>query len=539
MRTITRMLCSVLATGLTFLAPAPVFGIIKPDTSMKLVYGMCGQVISGEITAVDSSKRAIQVKVVKASSPRKIKLGEKWGYAKAPAGPITVELAEPSDLVGRVARGKPVLIFVGRRGAAIHLADGWLKATQAGASWKTTGALKLNTTFPGRTALLAEYIGELMAGKDTMVARVNHHTMNGGWKPRANLGIKGKAMAVGQVDGDKRPDLLVVTSAGGVKLYKDVGGAGALKDVSGVCGLAGATAGRAVFGDFNADGKDDLLLDKLWINTGGKFVASKAGVNLKGRDVLDVAMGNANGDKHTDAVAILKTGELLVFANPGKAGQAWPVKSVSLWKSDEPVLAAHLAYWMRWGDPSVMAIRKDDLTHYELDGTATVGCMRLTGKPPMTNKHLRDRPNNVAWFPVLDYMCSGVMDNNGGDGRPDLVMATHKSKKGHDLVVQNFGFGRFFINHEGHIAIEHRRRRGQPAAFKGRGKTPVVAFASSYDINPAWSISSILALLEDGRLFIGDSVACHRGRPIIPGTATADLKPMTGGARGNSDVRPR
>ena len=71
------------------------------------------------------------------------------------------------------------------------------------------------------------------------------------------------------------------------------------------------------------------------------------------------------------------------------------------------------------------------------------------------------------------------------------------------------------------------------------GKTQIVAFAFGYDINPAWSISSLVALLADGRLFIGESIACHRGRPIIPGTATADLTPMTGGARGNSDVRPR
>ena len=532
--------CLMLAIGLMWFTAAPVWGVIKPDTSMKLVYGMCGQVIRGEIISVHSTGREVQAKVLKATSPRKIKLDSGYGYAKAPAGPVTVELDNPKDLIGRVAKGKSVLVFVGRRGwSLVHVGDTWFKASRTGMSWKTTGVLDLSTIFPGRTELLAEYVGELMAGKDTMVARVNHHTINGGWKPRGKLDVKGKAMAVGNVDDDKRPDLIVVAASGVVKLYKDIGGSGTLEDVSGACGLAGATASRAVFGDFNADGKDDLFLDKLWINTGGKFAASQAGVDLKGRDVLDVALGNANGDKHTDAAAILKTGQLLIFVNPGNPGQPWPMKTVSLWKSDQPVLAAHLAYWMRWGDPSVMAIRKDGLTHYELDGTATVGCKRLTGKNPNPSKHLRDRPNNMPWFPVLDYMSSGVMDNNGGDGRPDLVMATHKSKKGHDLVVQNFGFGRFFINHEGRILIEHQRRRGQPADFPGRGKSPVVAVASGYDINPAWSISSVLALLEDGRLFIGESIACCRGKPIIPGTATADLTPMTGSARSNSDIRPR
>ena len=541
MKTTTRMLYSVSVIGLAlFMASSSAPGVIKPDTNMKFVYDMCGQVIRGEIVSVDSTKRTVQVKVVRAASPSKTKTDSGYGYAKAPTGPITVELDDPKDMIDRVAKGKPLLIFVGRRGwSLVHAGDTWCKASRAGSSWKTEGVLHLSTTFPGRTDMLAEYIGELMDDKDTMVARVNHHTMNGGWKPHGKLDVKGKAMAVGHVDDDKRPDLLVVTASGGVKLYKDIGGTGALQDVSGDCGLTGATASRAVFGDVNADGKDDLLLDKLWMNTGGKFVVSEAGISLKGRGVLDVSLGNANGDKHADAVVICKTGELLVFANPGDAGKAWPVKRVMLWKSDEPVLAAHLAYWMRLGDPSVMAIRKDALTHYELDGTASVGCKRLMGKDPVPNKHLRDRPGNMPWFPVLDYMCSGVMDNNGGDGRPDLIMATTKSKKGHDLVVQNFGFGRFFINHEGIIAVEHKRRRGTPAAFKGRGESPIVALASGYDINPAWSISSVLALLEDGRLFIGESIACHRGRPIIPGTATADLEPMTGGARGNSDIRPR
>lgn len=54
----------LLTFGFVVLATVPASAVIKPDTNMKMVYGMCTQVIHGEVTAVDLTKQAVHVKVV-------------------------------------------------------------------------------------------------------------------------------------------------------------------------------------------------------------------------------------------------------------------------------------------------------------------------------------------------------------------------------------------------------------------------------------------------------------------------------------------
>lgn len=528
----TTPLGSMLGLGLgVFVAAVPAFAVIKPDTSMKAVYGMCTQVIHGEITGIDLAKRTVHAKVLKTAAPRKARTSSNSGDPALLGEQVTIELAESLDLVGTLAKGDPVLVFVGVRGSGVHLADTWLAAEGTGPDFKVTATMDLGLTFPGRTEALARLVGELNEGKYSLLDKVNHHTFVEGWKEVGDLGAKAISMVLGDADGDKRPDLLVLTGAGS-KLYLDVGSAAPLgREVAGAWGIAATSCRVAAFGDVNGDGKEYLLLDALWVSTGSKFIASKTGVSLKGMDVLAVAIADVTGDGRADAVALARDGRLLAFENVGSADGPWTARPPKiLWKGGEEPLAAHFAEWTDLGKLSVMVIRPGGLMHYPLadrDGPPA-DFARLTGEKLPT-----DRTGKPTLFPVVGYMASGAMDFNGGDGRPELFMATESGAKGRDMGLVNRGFGTFRLNREGHLGLA--RSRG-PARVSGR----VTALAFHPDVNPAWSASTTLAAMDTGRLFRCDSWACNKfGNHIVPGTPTERDQPGPQCARSTTDLRPR
>ena len=330
---------SVLVFGLVVLIlTEPAFAVIKVGTSMRQVYGASTQIIHGEVTKVDTARRLVHLKVVDTITPRKIMTSSGLGYATPPTGPLTVAIQEPADLVKRVEVGGSALLFVGRRGIAVHLADTWLAAEGADPkALKVIAQLDLGLTFPGCTKALVKVLAQMRSGKALDRRKVNPASAaemaelgwplmdwfeHSNWGQAFDLGdtgvTNGTAMAAADATGDGKADLVIV-AGGKARFFLGTGPKSAFREVTAEWGLAGAGAQKPAFGDVNGDRKADLLLDGLWINTGSKLVPSKAGFSLKGRPVLAAALEDATGDGKRDAVTLLTDGSLLVYENPAEA----------------------------------------------------------------------------------------------------------------------------------------------------------------------------------------------------------------------------
>ena len=390
-----------------------------------------------------------------------------------------------------------MVIFVGRRVGAIHAAGAWFQATPEGvARWRITKAYHLARTFPGTTPSLIRALLKVRANQAPLVNAVMHHTGHGDFRLQT-LDIRAKAMAAADANGDAKADLIVVTDKG-VRFYQGSGPKQAFAEATARWGLDGATGQRVAFSDANGDRKQDLLLDELYLNGAARFTRSKAGISLRDRDVLAVALMDATKDGKPDALALARDGTMTVYANPGKDA-AWPQKrQTRLWRGGDAPLAAHIGDWGDDHAPHVMVIRASGLTRYSLDGE-TADLKRLTGESPV----FRGKPR---YFPMPDFMASAAWDRNGGDGNLDLLVATRRGKP-YDLELIGRGHGAFFCNTEASTHIRYQRSgrwRRRPA------RAVAMAPADMYGDGSF----EMLVLEEDGTLWQKDSPVYVRGRPI-------------------------
>jgi len=501
------------AFGLAVLmAAAPALGVIKPDTSLQQVYGTCVQVIQCEVTTLDAAKRTLQLKVVDTATPRKIRTESGWGYAKPPSGPLSIELAEPPGLIRQIAKGDPAVVFVGLRGTGVHLADTWLAAEGTDPkAMKIIAQLDLGLTFPGRTTALVKVLAQIRSGKALDRRKVNSVSAaqmaelgwplvdwfeHSNWGQAFDLGetgvANGTAMASADASGDGKADLVIV-AGGQARFFLGTGPKSAFREATAKWGLDGAGAQKPAFGDLNEDRKADLLLDKLWGNTGSGFVLSKAAVNLEGRPVLAAALEDVTGDDKRDAVALLSDGSLIVYENPGRTDAPWrELPKRALWTGGEAPLAAHFANWGDTGKLHVMVIRPSDVTCYALhaDGGPPAGIPRLTG---WSLDRLAKTGFSKTYLPIRDFTASVAIDANGGDGRVDLCI--HKTPgrgRDRDIVLMNRGYGAFLFNNEGRVPEIGDLK------LPVRGRTVLVAMAAA-DMYGDGS-QELLQLYDGGRL---------------------------------------
>ncbi len=131
------------------------------------------------------------------------------------------------------------------------------------------------------------------------------------------------AAAFGDFDNDGRLDLYVATAGRGV-LLRNLGG-GKFRDVAPSAGLADSgTATKALFVDLDHDGDLDLLLataagNRAYRNNlDGTFREMAAQMGLSGGGSRDVALGDFDGDGHTDLVIVGADGRARLFHNLGQ-----------------------------------------------------------------------------------------------------------------------------------------------------------------------------------------------------------------------------
>lgn len=483
MRSRRALLALTAAAALAAWGP-PARAVIRVDITVSKIYDSSKAVVVGTVTAVNPDNRVVDLKVTGAAK------------GDSPGEKVRVQIVSPEDVLKKAAAGQPAVLFVaeekGASMALVHLADTWLMAQAVPESkppvWRVVQVYDGKQTFPGRTAAVVRLAAELKAGKPSLLNKVEPNFFNGGVRQLAKLGLaKPVFLAAGDVNADRKPDL-VVAAAGGTHLLL-AAGAG-YEDATAKWGLGGASGRAAAFGDVNGDGKPDLLIgQEIYINNGQKFAPAGAQLQLPdGARPLAAALADATGDGKPDAIVLLADGRVLVFKNPGAPDKPWSQQAPrTMWQEKEAALAGAIGDFGDNGKPHVLAVRPSGIVRYALDadGGPPADFERLTG----------EKPPHAATPEGLKNVVAAALDYNG-DRRPDFLLVTD----GGSLLLVNRGFGTFLAAGDAGAALISTAER--PVSFKLSRATPIVGADMHGD-----GIDDLLVLTEDGRLFEADNHA--------------------------------
>jgi FG-GAP-like repeat len=470
MTLISRLL--VLTMFMLFFA-APVNAVIKVDLPVSKRYDLSKAVCVGKVTAVNAGQHVVDVALTQT--------------LKGAPGPqqFRVQLtAATANAIAAVKVGQPVVVLVDTP-AVVHIADTWFRAMPVANSqpplWRVnqvdpTG----HKDFPGTTATLVRVIEEIKAGKPTLLNAWESKPFQGGTKEVAKLAVsKPTFMLAVDVNGDKKPDLLVGTAAG-VKLFLASGDG--YEDATEKWGLTGATGAAAAAGDVNGD-KPALLIGKtLYINDGQKFSAAKAPLEVPdGVAIVAEALADATDHKKPDATVLLSDGRLLTFENPGAPGQPWPKKQEKMLTSQGTApLAAAFADWASNGKLSVLIATDATITLYPVNGDdSPIDFERLVGEPISSVKAFDKGLKNPA-FTTLDI---------NGDKRPDLLITAD----GGVASLVNRGFGAFLSDPD--AGADLTAERGLSVNISATRARAAVDTRGD-------GTNDLLVLADDGRLFL-------------------------------------
>ncbi len=179
------------------------------------------------------------------------------------------------------------------------VAGGGLIASLAAGATETAG-LESSPLAPRHPAAGATLF-TILAPEQTGLTAVNHYDDPAMWAQHYrefSLGAIGTGVAIGDYDGDGRPDIFVVSKTGPNHLYRNLGDFH-FEDVTekaGVAGPVGAWKQGAAFADVNNDGRLDLYVCRfgapnlLYINQGdGTFKEEAAARGLALNDASGMA----------------------------------------------------------------------------------------------------------------------------------------------------------------------------------------------------------------------------------------------------------
>lgn len=267
-----------------------------------------------------------------------------WDTFSTVVGPGDFNGDGKSDLVGVRTDGS--LWFYAGTGTASGTSEGYLRAVRIGrAGWTTYTTLVGPGDFngdgkPDLIGVRADGTLWFYAGTGTASAVSEGYQRavrigNGGWNAYTTV------IAAGDLNGDRKPDLLAVGSDGALWFYAGTGAvnasnSGYLPRVKVGTGWGGY---RSIVGpgDLNGDGKPDLIASRsdgslqFFAGTGttgtaGSGFAASVQIGRAGWTVYTriVATGDFNGDARADFVGTRADGSLWFYAGTGTAGERNP-----------------------------------------------------------------------------------------------------------------------------------------------------------------------------------------------------------------------
>jgi VCBS repeat protein/FG-GAP repeat protein len=232
----------------------------------------------------------------------------------------------------------------------------------------------------------------------------------GTFAPATNfgVGINPQSVAIGDLNGDGKPDLAVAESSGSLSLLFGTGG-GAFGAATSV--PVGTSLRSVAIGDLNGDGTPDLAVandtgSNVWVllGTGGGAFGGTLPYGV-GSQPVSVAIGDLNGDGKPDLAVANSGGNVSVLLGTG-TGSFGAATNFAAGSAPFSVAIGDLN---GDGKPDLAVANVGDATVSVLLGTGT-GAFGL--------------PTN---FPVGSQPQSVAIGDLNGDGKPDLAVANSSS----------------------------------------------------------------------------------------------------------------
>jgi hypothetical protein len=232
------------------------------------------------------------------------------------------------------------------------------------------------------------------------------------------VGTNPQAVAVGDFNGDGKPDL-AIANAGGNNVTVLLGtGTGRFNAAPGSPFAVGASPAAIISGDFNADGRADIVIANsgdgtitvLLGNGSGGFTPAPGSPVAVGASPRALASGDFNGDRKLDLAAANSSGNTVTIMLGTGGGGFAPAPN-----SPFSVGAAPLALAVRDlngdGNSDIVTANSADNTLTELLGDGAGGFTQAASSPFSTG----GQPRSVA---IADVNADGVLDliaaNSGG-----------------------------------------------------------------------------------------------------------------------------
>ena len=315
-------------------------------------------------------------------------------------------------------------IYVTTLSLALKLVPPLTAATsEAGAGFRSTatvpvGADRTGFTLMPNAALGIGYTNYL--AYDTSVT--NHNYLNG------------SGVALGDYDGDGRPDIYFCNKSGRTALYRNLG-SWKFEDVTEKAGvlLDNYMANGAVFADVTGDGKPDLLVsgfgtsNQLFINRGdGTFTNMTEAAGLKSKHgCQSFALADIDGNGSLD-LYVANYGEMSVLRSGGEIS----IRTVN----GKSTPSGRFANRIRIIDGKMIELGEPHFLY------------RNDGKGNFTAASWRDgtfldEEGRPLSFPPMDMGLSAAFHDINGDGAPDLYVCNDFQSP--DRIWLNDGTGHF------------------------------------------------------------------------------------------------
>ncbi len=330
-----RMLFALL---IGLVAASPLYGVINPKLQPSHLADRYLNVLSCRVTAVDTRALTADLQVQ----------GVSKGDFTAKEITLTAGDNSLAEAILTLQRGQTIVAYAGKtrrrhEGDILYYIGGgvWYTATMADGADKWTILANADKgkdpsssevmfgTFNGRPESLWEMMQDTARNTAYFpavpLARFSAETV-------AEVDQPLRGVAIHDVNGDGRPDLLGCSAAGNRLFIQDE--QGAFTDRTEAVGLAGTKSVSCSFADADADGDTDALLDgALYRLVDGRF--TKSADVPAGGECLSAAFVEYNGDGYPDVVISREEEGLLLFVNPGQAGGPFEDKTEAAGLTDE------------------------------------------------------------------------------------------------------------------------------------------------------------------------------------------------------------